>query len=67
MPSLVCRIYRTPDGPAGAPRAAHGRAGWLPGVHERDVGLCLEVDRFRFVMVARHEGRRLVLPCGHGR
>ncbi|MFF6776614.1 2-phosphosulfolactate phosphatase [Streptomyces sp. NPDC012637] len=40
---------------------ATGVRGDHRAVHERDVDLCLEVDRFGFAMVARREGPLLVL------
>ncbi|WP_122618004.1 2-phosphosulfolactate phosphatase [Streptomyces sp. Tu 4128] len=47
---------------AGNSRAAAELAGGLrSGFHPDDVGLCLEVDRFPFAMVARQEGPLTVL------
>ncbi|MFC9063012.1 2-phosphosulfolactate phosphatase [Streptomyces sp. NPDC057074] len=47
---------------AGDSRAAAELAGGLrSGYHPDDVGLCLEVDRFPFAMVARQEGPLTVL------
>lgn len=44
-----------------AAELAQGARRGLPGVHPDDVGLCLEVDRFPFAMLAGREGPLMVL------
>ncbi|WP_319237070.1 2-phosphosulfolactate phosphatase [Streptomyces sp. MB09-02B] len=49
---------------AGSRAAAELTEGVRQGVHPDDVALCLELDRFRFAMVASVEGPLMVLrPC----
>ncbi|MEV7547707.1 2-phosphosulfolactate phosphatase [Streptomyces sp. NPDC089915] len=61
-------VHRARNSRAAADLADGVRRGYL-GVHPDDVDLCLEVDRFPFVMVARREGsltvlRPVVVPDG---
>ncbi|MGW4813198.1 2-phosphosulfolactate phosphatase [Kitasatospora cineracea] len=77
---LACARYiarraagRTPDPAPYLRRAADSTAaaelagGIREGVHEDDVRLCLELDRFPFAMAAAPEGELMVLrPYGEG-
>ncbi|HXW46898.1 MAG TPA: 2-phosphosulfolactate phosphatase, partial [Streptosporangiaceae bacterium] len=53
-------LRRAAESRAAAELAERGRGGYR-GVHQDDVALCLELDRFAFAMVAAVEGSLLVL------
>lgn len=67
----VGRLPDLPQPPTARPEyhelAATGVRGDYRGVHEPDVVLCLEVDRFGFRDGGAARGTAVVTPAGHGR